>query len=267
MDRPTAGQDQLVVNPSFQADWTALRLTAADMFDDARVAPWRTLPGRQNCVLNAHLAGGRSVRWHVKRYAAHAGPRRSLLLAELNGHALLTGAGVPTFEIVALGQVADGRGFVVIQDLAGYTPADKLVQAGTPFEKLLIPTAHRAAQLHRAGLHHRDLYLCHFMARLEDHTEADIRLIDVARVQPLPRLTRRRWVVKDLAQFWYSTLPLGVTDEQRKRWLEEYARQAGARASALRPAIEWKVRLIARHDRRLRAAQPTRNISIPTRQA
>ena len=44
-----------------------------------------------------------------------------------------------------------------------------------------------------------------------------MRLIDTARVRPLPVLfTRKRWIAKDLAQFWYSTLGLAVSDEQRQ---------------------------------------------------
>ena len=33
----------------------------------------------------------------------------------------------------------------------------------------------------------------------------------------------RRWIVKDLAQFWYSTTKLNVTEEQHRAWLAEYA--------------------------------------------
>ncbi len=64
--------------------------------------------------------------------------------------------------------------------------------------------------LHNGGLHHRDLYLCHFLGRRDENPQADLRLIDAARVRPLPGpLTRRRWIVKDLAQFWYSTTATG----------------------------------------------------------
>src|SRR5205085_11401166 len=137
--------------------------------------------------------------------------------------------------LVGWGKLIDGRSFTIWQDLAGYTPTDKLVEAGVPFDRLLVPTADLAAQLHRAGLHHRDLYLCHFMVKLGEDaadgaaTEAtDVRLIDTARVRRLGGLlTRRRWIVKDLAQFWYSTTKLAVTDEQRSAWLKRYAEQRG----------------------------------------
>src|SRR6185503_11861775 len=113
------------------------------------------------------------------------------------------------------GKLADGRSFFVTADLAGYRAADKLIDAGTPFENLLAPTADLAVKLHRAGLHHRDLYLCHFFARVTENA-VDVRLIDTARVRRLGGfLTRGRWITKDLAQFWYSTISLPITDGQR----------------------------------------------------
>src|SRR5207302_4714741 len=111
----------------------------------------------------------------------------------------------------------------------------------TPFERLHRPTADLAAQLHRAGLHHRDLYLCHFMAKISGE-EIDIKLIDPARVRRLPgMLTRRRWIIKDVAQFWYSTLSLAITDAQRDAWLARYAEQRGlVSAASLQPAVRHK---------------------------
>ena len=54
---------------------------------------------------------------------------------------------------VGWGTLADGRSFILTEDLAGYRPADKLVESGTPFDQLLEPTADLTAQLHRASLH------------------------------------------------------------------------------------------------------------------
>ena len=73
--------------------------------------------------------------------------------------------------------------------------------------------------------------------------------------------------MKDLAQFWYSTTKLPVTDEQRLGWLLRYANQrqipTGPAVERLRRSIERKVGLIARHDRSLNLSQPNRNVSIP----
>ena len=241
-------------------------LDADAVFDHPLVRPWRHLPDRENCTLDADLPDGTRVRWHVKR---HTRPTRRGVTpaeAEVGGHELLVAGGIPTAPLVGWGRLADGRSFVISEDLAGYTPADKLVAAGLPFDRLLAPTADLAADLHNAGLHHRDLYLCHFMAKVEGET-VDLKLIDVARVRRLPGfLTRGRWVVKDLAQFWYSTTQLpAVTNDQRLAWLGRYADRRGVTSiDRLRRRVERKSNAIARHDRRLNVAQPTRNVSIPT---
>ena len=93
----------------------------------------------------------------------------------------------------------------------------------------------------------------------------DLKLIDVARVRRLPGLfMRQRWIVKDLAAFWYSTLKLPIIDAQRESWLAHYLQETHAKgAKSLRRAIDRKVARIARHDQRLRRLQPRRNVSIP----
>jgi len=183
---------------------------------------------------------------------------------EVAGHRALTGAAIPSASLVGYGYLRDGRAFVVFDDLAGYKPADKMIENGTSFQTLLRATADMAAKLHEAGLHHRDLYLCHFMTRVIGES-VDLKLIDTARVKKLPGvLTRSRWIVKDLAQFWYSTLRLPVTDEQRYAWLGRYRESRGIdNIEPLRWRIERKVRSIARHDARLHQTRPERDVSIP----
>ena len=115
----------------------------------------------------------------------------------------------------ATGVAADGRGVVVVEDLAGYRQADR-----RPTPDVLAAAAALAADLHRAGLHHRDLYLNHILVRngggsggvnaevtaaAHDSPDLDLRVIDAGRVRPLPRWTGQRWVFKDVAQLVYST--------------------------------------------------------------
>jgi hypothetical protein len=232
-----------------------------DPFADPRVNVWRSLPDRDNATLDHVRPDGSTVRLHVKRYPAG----NATAAAEVAGHGLLTAAGIPTAPLVAHGRLGDGRSFVIFADLAGYTPADKAVAGGSPLEPLLVPTADLAASLHAAGLHHRDLYLCHFMVRPDPF---DVRLIDVARVARMANpLTRRRWIVKDLAQFWYSTTKLEVTDEQRRRWLARYAERRRTPIHRLEAAVRRKALAIGRHDVKLNAKHPRRNVSIPTTHA
>lgn len=245
-------------------------LDADAVFYHPGIVVWRKLADRENCTLDAARADGTRVRLHVKRYTA---TRKNVTPAETEqgGYAALQRAGIPTVDVVGWGSVTDGRSFFVTLDLAGYEDAEKLVaRGGATFESLLQPTADLAAKLHNAKLHHRDLYLCHFFAAapaggLRGGPRPDVKLIDAARVRRLGSwFTRERWIVKDLAQFWYSTLSLPVTEDQRVRWLQRYAEQRGLPGpGGLRRAIERKVRWIAQHDEKLRARQPGRNISIP----
>jgi hypothetical protein len=254
---PRPPRDTFNVLPQYQPLMRIVGLDAEAVFTHPHIVAWRKLPDRENCTLDAER-DGQAVRLHIKRYPVAT----TLAGDEVNAIELLRRASIATIPLVGWGKLADGRSFVISEDLAGYRDAEKLVAAGTPFESLLQPTADLAARLHAAGLHHRDLYLCHFFAR-EDHP-ADIRLIDVARVRRLPRFFARRWIVKDLAQFIYSTTSLPISDDQRTRWLTRYVAQRKIDLpSGLRRAIDRKVRWIARDDARTRRTQPTRNVSIP----
>ena len=220
-----------------------------DLLRHPTLAVWRRLDGRANATVD--VAG--LPRLHLKIYNRAAAGQAD---AEMHGAELLRAAGVPAIDVVAHGRAADGSGVTASVDLAGYRPADKLVADGAlDFAALTAPTAALAARLHSAGLHHRDLYLCHFFVR---PTDLDVRLIDVGRVRRLPGWPwRRRWVVKDLAAVWYSAGQLGVGDEARLAWLSAYG------APGLRSAVVAKSAAIGRHDARLAARQPDRNVSIP----
>jgi hypothetical protein len=249
------------VLPQYQPLMRVVGLDAEAAFDHPQIVAWRKLPDRENCTLDAEI-DGKKTRLHIKRYLRPS----TAASDEVKAIELLRDAGVPTVSLVGHGHLADGRSFVITEDLAGYRDAEKMVAAGAAFESLLEPTVALAAKLHEAGLHHRDLYLCHFFAKT-DEKGVDVKLIDAARVARMNNfLTRWRWVVKDLAQFWYSTTTMpGVTDEQRERWLERYAEQREiCWLPRLRAAVKSKSNSIARHDAKLKKSQPTRNISIPT---
>jgi heptose I phosphotransferase len=258
--------DTFHVSASYQPIVRELGLDAEAIFTDPRIAVWRSIRERENCTLEADLVDGRHFRWHIKRHQPVRG-RVTPAEEEARGVQLLQGNQIPTVTVVGWGVLGDRRSFVITEDLEGFDPADKLIgEAGLPFDALLEPTAHLAASLHSKGLHHRDLYLCHFFVRPSGGSVADLRLIDAARVKTLPKWLGRRWIIKDLAQFWYSTLSLGITDEQRERWLARYAefRPLAANAPlAMKAAIGRKASWIARHDARLRSRQPGRNVSIP----
>jgi heptose I phosphotransferase len=231
-------------------------LDADAVFDHPDIKVWRSIPERENATLDAEYHG-QPIRLHIKRYRGAGADEEARAIRTLDE------ARVPTVPLVGWGAVQDGRSFVITEDLAGYEAADKLIESGANFDPLLQPTADLAAKLHGAGLHHRDLYLCHFFVKRDD--PMDVRLIDAARVARLSNfLTRQRWIKKDLAQFWYSTLALPITDEQRHAWMMRYSQQRGLPSpDPLIKGIQRKVRWIERHDQKLKADQPNRNVSIP----
>ena len=250
------------VLPQYQPVMRRVGLDAEAVFDHPDIVAWRKLPDRENCTLDAEI-DERKTRLHVKRYLTSA----TAAADEVKAIELLRDASIPTVPLVGWGTTANGRSFVITEDLTGYRDAEKLIAAGTAFESLLKPTAELAAKLHEAGLHHRDLYLCHFFAKIDANGVADVKLIDAARVARMTNfLTRWRWVIKDLAQFWYSTTTLpAITDDQRDRWLTRYAeRREICWLPRLRAAINAKSNAIARHDAKLKQNQPTRNVSIPS---
>ncbi len=222
----------------YQSVFRELGIDAEAVFDHPSIKPWRTLKDRENCRLDATLADGRSIRWHVKRNISHSAARD-----EMQGLKLLQEAQIPTVPLVAFGELNGGKSFIITEDLSGYQPADKLLESGFSFDRLREPLAELAAKLHNAGLHHRDLYLCHFFVK-NDGDQIDLKLIDVACVKKLPTLiTRQRWIVKDLAQFWYSMLPLNICDSQRQTWLKKYAELRGeVGIIPLKRAVEKKPR-------------------------
>jgi heptose I phosphotransferase len=257
-----AARNKFNVSPKYQLMLREIGLDAEGVFAHPDIIVWRKLLDRENCTLDADLSDGRHVRLHVKRYEPARGMTTPAEEESLGIRALEIEQ-IPTVPLVGWGRLVDGRSFLITEDLGEYLDAEKAVAEGLLFGEILEATADLAAKLHGCGLHHRDLYLCHFFVKPEQ--PGDVRLIDAARVKRLPGwLTRRRWIVKDLAQFWFSILSLPVTDGQRMQWLERYAAKRGDESAAgLRRAIERKAAMIARHDVKLRLKQKDRNISIP----
>ena len=67
-----------------------------------------------------------------------------------------------------------------------------------------------AARLHKNGVNHRDLYLCHLRLDVSDGDRPDpdrlrIYVMDLHRAQ-LRRAAPKRWIVKDIAALLYSSL-------------------------------------------------------------
>lgn len=254
------GRSTIRVAQGYQPLLREIGIDGDSIFEDPRIQCWRDIRERQNCTLDEILPDGRRVRLHIKRFKKPADTGAD---DEARGIRLLQDRGIATVRLVAWGRSTAGRGFVITEDLENYRDAEQAVRSGMALDELIAPIGSLAARLHASGLHHRDLYLCHFFMRMSEGT-VDLRLIDAARVRELPRWFARRWVVKDLAQLVYSLRQVGAAPAQEDRLFAAYAgEQAVGDLGDLRRRVERKVGWIARHDARSRARRPERNVSLP----
>lgn len=90
------------------------------------------------------------------------------------------------------------------------------VASNTESKRLLSRLLELLVSLHRAGWHHRDLYLHHILI----DPLGELWLIDLGRATR-PLWIRRRWFSKDLAALLLWT-PREVSDQERLRFLALY---------------------------------------------
>jgi heptose I phosphotransferase len=175
----------------------------------------------------------------------------------------LGAAGVATMRAVAYGQrgknPAARHSFIVTEELAPTVSLEDFCRdwrAAPPpaalKHALIARVAEMAARMHRAGVNHRDFYICHFLLHLDPAPTAlalQLSLIDLHRAQ-LREQTPRRWRDKDLASLYFSALDIGLTRRDFLRFLRIYF------ASDLRAILRDEAALLeslAREADRLRA--------------
>lgn len=147
----------------------------------------------------------------------------------------LTEAGVPTMTAVAYGErganPARQHSFIVTEELAPTVDLEQLSlnwaeQSPKPALKwaLIERVAQMTGGMHRAGVNHRDCYICHFLLHSDRPIQAnDLRLsvIDLHRAQVRDAVPRR-WRDKDLAALYFSALDIGLTRRDKLRFLRTY---------------------------------------------
>ncbi len=78
--------------------------------------------------------------------------------------------------------------------------------------KLINAIAEITRELHKSGINHRDLYLCHF--HIDTHTDFDsieLFLIDLHRAQ-IRNEVPERWLVKDIGGLYHSAIQFGLNE-------------------------------------------------------
>ena len=160
--------------------------------------------------------------------------------------------GVPTMTAVAYGErgsnPAAQHSFIITEELAptisleDYT-ADWLQAPPDPVLKraLIAEVGRMTGAMHRAGVNHRDCYICHFLLHTDRPvvaTDFRLSLIDLHRAQ-VRRETPRRWRDKDLAGLYFSALGIGLTRRDKLRFLKAYFQQP------LRKVLQGEARLLS----------------------
>lgn len=165
--------------------------------------------------------------------------------------------GVPTMTAVAYGERGNNpaaqHSFIITEELAPTIsledfsihwrqepPQPKLKRA------LIAEVARMTGMMHRAGVNHRDCYICHFLLHTDKPVTAEdfkLSVIDLHRAQVRATIPMR-WRNKDLAALYFSVLDIGLTQRDKLRFLHRYfqqpLRQILARESALLSWLESK---------------------------
>lgn len=180
----------------------------------------------------------------------------------------LNAAGVQTMTAVAYGErgvnPANRHSFIITEELAPTVSLedysrDWLENPPMPTLKraLILEVARMTRRMHRAGVNHRDCYICHFLLHTDQPVTPSnfkLSLIDLHRAQ-IRASVPRRWRNKDLAGLYFSALNIGLTRRDKLRFLREYfaqpLRQILANEAVLLDMLETKAaRLQARFERK-----------------
>jgi heptose I phosphotransferase len=155
---------------------------------------------------------------------------------------LLHEIGVRTIRPVAFGRMGRSpariRSFLITEELPGTTSLEDFcaawaVQPPAPQLRraLIEQLAEMVRRMHTHGINHRDCYICHFHLDtssgrgLLSTDKLPLYVIDLHRAQ-IRRRTPRRWLIKDLAGLYFSSLDRGLTRTDRWRFVAAYEQKS-----------------------------------------
>jgi len=134
--------------------------------------------------------------------------------------------GLNTMTPVAAGKMPGGYSFVLSLGIRNYRRASKIfpefgsdVPSCTRKKNLVVQIASLAGKMHSADIAHQDFYLVHIFV-LNDTYE--IYLIDLQRAL-MPEALPPRWIVKDLAQLYFSAADY-INNDDISLFVSEYGK-------------------------------------------
>ena len=241
---------QLETNPAF-----GQILARAALFTFEDFWHFKTQPFKQKAKREIRYVELEGRPFFLKKYYEVPWWKRSEAETEWEGAFQLLKEGFSVPLPVAFGREVrflSGRAFTMFQAAPGRRAEDCLREALNP--ELVWNLARVAGRFHAAGFSHQDFYLCHFFWAAQ---EKRLTIIDLGRLRKAPS-PRKRWVIKDLAELFYSVRQtLSPSDQRRFEqifWNEYRHWLPWVQEQGFYKAIERKIRRIAQHDAKLKAS-------------
>lgn len=143
--------------------------------------------------------------------------------------------GLHTLNPLAFGErgrnPAERESFLITEELTGTVSLAKYAEhwpdrpPSFREKRQIVETVARIARIiHRNGINHRDLYICHFLLNEEASRRSDqpvLHLVDLHRAQCRSQVPTR-WLVKDVGSIYFSAADIGLTQRDVLRFLRVY---------------------------------------------
>lgn len=125
-------------------------------------------------------------------------------------------------------------------------------------KKLLLTIAKITKTMHENGINHRDLYLAHFLLDKNFLTNYQtktpkIYIFDLHRAQ-IRNKTPQRWIIKDLASLYFSSMEANLTKRDVLRFIQVYF------AKPIRLALQQNQKLLQKVNQRAHKLYQTKSI-------
>ncbi|MBN2513607.1 MAG: hypothetical protein JXB18_11775 [Sedimentisphaerales bacterium] len=212
----------------------------------------------QRCFLKRYV--GPPLMTQLRNWLAHGRKALTAMYDYLPCRPLKQ-AGVGTYQTIAYGGrwrgLFEEKSFVILLEIPKAQSLEKRLPdclTGPPDQSsrtervaFIHSLADFVRRFHQSGYCHRDLYLCHIFYSA-DHS---FSLIDLQRAFQ-PRLFRRRWILKDLTQLYYSSPGDIISRSDRLRFYLHYCQKERLTASDRRFIRQLKRKAWWMADREIR---------------
>ena len=151
---------------------------------------------------------------------------------EFQALAKLAQLGIATMKSAAFAErffnPARRESFLITEELTGVITLEEW-GAENPVSplrnRLICAVARSAGTMHRAGINHRDCYICHYMLHLPtaENRNPTVYVIDLHRAQ-IRKKVPYRYHVKDVAGLHFSSMDSKLSHRDRLRFIAEYCK-------------------------------------------